>query len=96
MVNLGRNNLEWYNKCRCTPQVINNNGISSNAVYRYKNRGNRSQQYRRNSDNCSCWGEPCIGVHNSDHWSRYACVRRIQQKEGKKTLYQKLKEKKLL
>lgn len=83
MVNKGRNNLKWYDKTNIT-KVINNNGLSSKSIYRFINWGNKSQQYKKGYNNRSCWGTKYIGIHNTDGWSRYDCVKKIQLKQGKK------------
>lgn len=80
MVNDGRNNLKWFQKTNLS-QVINNNGLSSKSVYRYCNRGNHSQQYKKGFSNVSCFGESLIGVHSTDGQSKYPSVRKIQRQQ---------------
>lgn len=94
MVNQRRTTPKYHQKC-LTP-VINNGGLSSNAVYGYDDKKEYEKKIgryiRRTGNNrLSWWTNEVIGMTHAQHWSKYSCVRSIQRKEGKKTLYQILK-----
>ena len=84
MVNKSRNNLKWYKKTNIS-QVINNGGLSSKSVYKFLQWGNKSQQYHKDKNNVSCWGNMRkLGIISDDKFSKYAIVKQIQLQQGKK------------
>ena len=92
MVNQGRTTPKYH---KCLIPVINNGGLSSKAVYGYGNKKEyeKIKRYTRRTGNnhFPWWTNEVIGMTHAQHWSKYQCVRTIQRKEGKKTLYQILK-----
>lgn len=76
MVNQKRNNI--ITNQSGIVHVINNHGMSSKAVYRYINWGNKTNQYKKGYKNVSHWWRRDIGLHQSDNTSKYRCVRNIQ------------------